>query len=113
MKVDIIQLLSVFDEEMPLTDEDRGHYWFKASCCNDAVLTVGISLYDAIVTISVYAYSDLNTAITSFHLTNCKEINVLDLQKKHIEILHSTSSRCFISLCKCPIIEYESLRTDK
>lgn len=103
MKVDIIQLLSIFDELLPLTNEEEGTYWFKTTRNDELIITLAISIYESKIAISIY--QNPKTPLTSLHFTNCLEINVLDEKRKFLEVFHE-NGRCFLSLLGNPILEY-------
>lgn len=105
MKIEITQIMSIFDELLPLTDEEQGNYWFKGFSNDGLVITLAISIYECKTAISVYSSSSV--AIASVHFKNCSEVNVLDEKRKCLEILHSNGKgRCFISLMGDTILEY-------
>lgn len=105
MKIEINQIMSIFDELLPLTDEERGSYWFKDSRNDGLVITLAISVYESKAAISVYSSSKV--AIASVHFKICSEVNVLDEKRKCLEIVHSNGKgRCFISLIGDTILEY-------
>ncbi|MDP1835034.1 MAG: hypothetical protein Q8K75_03805 [Chlamydiales bacterium] len=109
MKINITQLLSVFDELLPLSDEEQAIYWFKFSRKDDLYITLLVSVYENTANISVYNNPNANIAIASFHISNCLSIEVLDEQKKCIEILSGKNEgRCFVALLADTILEYDS-----
>lgn len=106
MKIDITQLLSIFDELLPLTNEEEGTYWFKTSKNDGLSVTLAVSIYESKIAISVYG--NTKEAIASLHFKDCSEINVLDEKRKSLEILHENSNgRCFLSLSGDSILEYK------
>lgn len=107
MKIDIGQLLIVFDELLPLSDEEQAVYWFKFSRKDGLFITLLVSVHENTTSISVY--NNPNTAIASLHFSNCPNIEVLDESKKCIEILDGNNGgRCFVALLADTILEYDS-----
>ena len=105
MKIDITQLLIVFDEQLPLTNEEQKIYWFKSRRRDVTTIVLGVSVYESSVVLSVYNSSD--TLLTSLHLSKCSEIKVLDENRKLLEILHGKEGgRCFLSLVESSVLEY-------
>jgi len=104
MKIDIIKMLIIFDEQLPLSNEEEGSYWFKTSRKDNLIITCAISIYESTTAITLYDNSE--KAIASLHFKNCSEINVLDEKRKFLEILHNEGNgRCFISLQGNPIFQ--------
>jgi hypothetical protein len=106
MKINIIDLLSIFDELLPLTNEEEGTYWLKISRNDEIAVTLAVSIYENKAAISIYGSSGL--AIAGLHFINCQEVKVLDENRKCLEILHDNGrGRCFLSLLGNPILEYK------
>lgn len=105
MKIDITQLLIVFDEQLPLTNEEQKIYWFKSNRSDGTAISLGVSVYEASSVLSVYNSS--GTLMASLHLSKCSEIRVLDENRKLLEILHGKEDgRCFLSLVEGSVLEY-------
>ena|SRR3984957_627543 len=105
MRIETTQIMSIFDELLPLTEEELGNYWFKSSRSDGLVITLAVSIYECKVAISIYSSSEV--AIASVHFKSCAEVNVLDGKRKCLEILHGNGKgRCFISLMGDTILEY-------
>lgn len=108
MKVDIIKLLTIFDELMrPHTDEDNGIYWFRSTRPADGIfITLIFSLYDGSVSV-IISVNDI--AVTSIEMKKCSEIHVLDQERKCLEIIHDNQiGRCFLALNGESILDYTS-----
>lgn len=107
MKIDITELLIVFDELLtPPTDEELGIYWFGATCVDGLIVTLSFSIYERYVNILICNQSDV--AIASLHMKKCSEIRILDQKKKSLEIVHNNSSeRCFLQLTGDTILLYD------
>lgn len=107
MKLDLTQLLLIFDDLMPLSNEEQGVYWFIGSRVDGLVVTLVASVYEDKAAVSVS--NKAGTSFISLHFTKCLEINVLDEKKKCLEILHQDPSRgrCFISLLDDLVVQYE------
>jgi hypothetical protein len=106
MKVDITELLIVFDELVtPPTNEELGFYWFRTRRADNLIVTFLFSIYENYVDMIVHNISD--TAITSVSMKNCSEIRVLDENKKCLEVVHDNSQgRCFLALTSGDILSY-------
>jgi hypothetical protein len=106
MKVDITQLLIIFDELLtPPTDEALGVYWFGGTRADGLIVTLSFSIYESYV--SVLVCNNFNVAITSIHMKKCSEIRVLDEKKKSLEIMHDgLPGRCFLQLTGDSILQY-------
>lgn len=106
VNINIAQLLSIFDELMPATDEEQGIYWFKALRPDGLIIILAFSIYEAYVDIIINNTS--KTDIASLSLEDCPIIRVLDEKRKCLEILHANGNgRCFLSLIGSPILEYK------
>ena len=107
MKIDITQMLIVFDEQLPYTDKDQGIYWFKFLRPDSLSIVFVVSVYEGYVGLSVNANDEVTTA--SLSLKKCSEVHVLDEKLKCLEILHEDNSkgRCFLSLLGKVIMEYK------
>ena len=103
MKVDITELLIFFDEQAPATEEEKGYYWFRSSY-SSSVVNLIFSLFEETCTISVYVYAE--TVTTSLRFNECISINILDQEKKCLEVL-SSSGRCFLAIKEVLKVEYE------
>ncbi len=105
MKIDITQLLSVFDDLLPATNEEQGVYWFKTLRADGVTVTLAFSIYESYVDIIIH--SSIKTVAASLSLENCSDIRVLDEKKKCLEIVHnSESGRCFLALLGDSVLEY-------
>lgn len=107
MKVNIPELLIIFDELItPPTDEEQGVYWLGSTCIDGLVVTLSFSIYECSVNVLICNSADV--AITSVHMKKCSEIRVLDEKKKMLEIIHEgSSSRCFLSLAGDNLLSYD------
>lgn len=107
MKVDINQLLIVFDKILtPPTNEKLGVYWFEATRADGLIITLLFSIYECYV--SVLIGNDADVAIASVRMNNCSEIRVLDEKKKNLEITHDgAQARCFLQLTGDSILSYD------
>ena len=105
MKIDLIELLSFFDELLQPTEEERGIYWLDTKRSDGLIITFAFSISEAYVHVIVHNISEIDIATVS--LKNCSEIRILDQKRKCLEILHSDGTgRCFMSLSEGPILEY-------
>jgi len=107
MKVDITELLIIFDELLsPPTDKELGIYWFGKNRSDGLVVTLSFSIYEHYVGVLVNTKSD--TSIAEVNMKNCSEIRVLDKEKKCLEIIHDDNKgRCFLHLTGDSIVTYE------
>jgi hypothetical protein len=106
MKFDITKLLIVFDGLLiPPTDEEQGVYWFRATRKDNLIITFSFSIYECYA--GVLICNITNIAIANINMKNCSEIQVLDEQKRCLEIIHDNSkSRCFLALSGDSILDY-------
>lgn len=106
MKVDITQMLIIFDELLPATNEEQGIYWFKILRTDGLSVIIAFSIYEAYV--DIFIHINNNVVTVSLSLENCSEIRVLDEQHKCLEILHAEKDgRCFLSLLAASVLEYD------
>jgi predicted small integral membrane protein len=107
MKVDITQLLTIFDKILtPPTDEELGVYWFEATRADGLIVTLLFSIYECYA--SVLIGNDADVGIASIRMKNCSEIKVLDEEKKSLEIIHNSFlGRCFLQLTGDSILNYD------
>jgi hypothetical protein len=111
MNADITELLTIFDELMPTTNQEQGIYWFKTFRPDGLIITFAFSVYEMYVDIIVHNISKID--IASLSLENCSDIKILDEKRKCLEILHDNGkSRCFLSLLGSPILEYKDQYAD-
>lgn len=69
MKVDITELLIIFDELLtPPTDEEQGVYWFRATRADGLIVTLSFSIYEWYVGVLVCNNSDV--AVASVNMKN-------------------------------------------
>lgn len=105
MKFNLTELLIIFDELLPTTDEEQGVYWLGANRADGLIVTLFFSIYEYNASILICNNSDI--AIADVDMRNCSEIRVLDTRKKHLEIIHESSSgRCFLQLVGDSILGY-------
>jgi len=107
MKVDITQLLIVFDELLtPPTDEELGVYWFRATREDGLIVTLSFSVYECYASVLIDNHADV--AIASVRMQKCSEIRILDEKKKNLEIIHDgQQGRCFLQLTGDSILSYD------
>jgi len=105
MKVDVTELLVFFNELMPSSDEEQKIYWFKTTRQDQISIIFIVSLYEGSVGVLIENNKGIN--IASLDLEKCSEINILDEEKKCLEVLHANNkSRCFLSLLGDSILSY-------
>lgn len=81
MKIDKIQLLIIFDELMPATDEEQGVYWFKTLRPDGLIITFSFSTYEAYVDVIIHNTSkvDIASVRTYPHIPNTFLINKISV----------------------------------
>ena len=106
MKIDIIELLAIFDEHLsPPTNEELGIYWFTAARTDGIKVSLSFSIYECYADVLIYSPG---ITIASITMKKCSEIRVLDAGKKYLEIVHSgTPGRCFLQLTGDTILSYD------
>lgn len=107
MKVDITQLLIIFDELLiPPTDEELGVYWFETTREDGLRITLAFSIYECYADVMIGNNSGVG--IASVSMEKCSEIRVLDEKNKSLEIVHDGSpGRCFLQLTGDIILNYQ------
>jgi hypothetical protein len=106
MKVDLIQIYTIFDEIIEgVTNEELGVYWLRTTRPDSLVITLAFSTYED--TADVHVYIKEGTAIADISMEKCSEIRILDTEKKQLEIIHNhEGNRCFIDLHGDCILRY-------
>ncbi len=105
MKADITELLTIFDELSPSTEEERGYYWFITNRADGLKIDFTISLNKSTAWVCI---SQNETGIVDVAMTGCSLVRVLDVERKCLEVVHENSSaRCFISLIGDSIVSYD------
>jgi len=103
-----MQLLYVFDEQLPLSDEEIGLYWFKYIRNDGGTIQLNFNIYEN--NYSLILRSPEDVAVASVMLNDCSEINVLDEKKRQIEIVSGKEEgralRCFLDFEGENIMEY-------
>ena len=108
MNFDLSDLLIVFDELLPLTDEEQKNYWFKFTRLDGITVTLVCSVYEEDVNIIVQCSQEVVCA--SIKITQCTAVRVLEIEKRTLEVISRygdlPSKRCFISLLGNNIVEF-------
>lgn len=111
MNVDITELLIIFDELMPSTNQEEGVYWLKTLRPDGLIIIFAFSVHEMYVDIVIHNTSKID--IASLSLENCSDIKILDEKRKCLEILHNNGKgRCFLSLSGSPLLEYKDQYVD-
>jgi len=109
MDFDLSSLRVVFDELLPLTDEEQKIYWFKFTRSDSITISLVFSVYEGEVHVIVRCNSEV--ACASIKITQCTAVRVLEIEKKSLEVISgnadSLSKHCFISLLGDAIVEFE------
>ena len=108
MEIDISDMLIIFDELLPLTDEEQKMYWFKFSRPDQITITFIISEFERNVNIIVRCNPSI--VCTSIKLTHCRTIRVLEIENKTLEVIggkEDYNNRCLISLLGDTIVAFE------
>ena len=84
MKYDLPDLLEVFDDLLPLTNEDRFVYFLKYERQDGVRIQLSFSALEGTAGILVRLNEEVSAS--SYGLTNCLSIDVLDLSRKIVEI---------------------------
>lgn len=97
---DLADLLSVFDELLPLSDEDRKIYWLRFTRSDGITITLTLSTYE--MTVGLIVQCNSQVACSATHLKHCSRVRVLEMERRTLEVLCSESTenviRCFLSL---------------
>jgi hypothetical protein len=111
MKFDLLQLLYVFDEELPLSDEEQGFYWFKYTREDKGTIQLNFSIFESKYGLILRSSEDI--AIASVMLQDCEAINVLDEKNRQLEIVsaytHGWKLRCFLDFEGENVMELEAV----
>lgn len=109
MKLEFSDLLTVFDEQAPQTNEELGCYWLKYTRKDLVSLALIFSLYEGSCSI-ILRYDDM--ALSSVHLNHCNSIKVLDISKRQLEVIATYEGtpniRCFLDLDGANILSIEN-----
>jgi hypothetical protein len=102
MDFDLSSLLIVFDELLPLTDEEQQMYWLKFTRPDGITITLSFSMYEGDTNVIVQCNPAV--ACASIQITQCTAVRVLEIKRKTLEVIggnaDSFSKRCFISLIR-------------
>jgi hypothetical protein len=103
----ITELLVVFDELLPSTDESLMVYWFSATRADGYSVVFIVNGLDDSVAIIVRRGSNLAVAHISVH--RCASVRILDPQRRILEVISDYGSgwlrRCVIAIDAETIIE--------
>jgi len=102
MKVDITQLLILFDELMPSTNESQKYYWFKTTRKDGITIILIIDIREEKLDVII---KNQSVDISGIGIKNCEKVQVLDEEKKCLEII-SKNGRLFLSLLSSSILDY-------
>ncbi len=97
MKIDITTLLTVFDELLPYSKEDRGYYWFRFSRSDGFIVEISVDIYEDQIRIGLDKDS---LVITTIRFDICNEVNVLDEKLKQLEIIQGEKRAYFFKLIR-------------
>lgn len=110
VQFNLTQLLVVFDQLLPLTDEEQKIYWLQRERADGFSILLCVSAYEDTVDISISYKNEV--VVSSVSLKPCFEINVLEENRKSLEVLSGKGNdslvRCFLSLDGDTILEVES-----
>src|SRR5690606_8672967 len=92
IKFDLEALLAVFDELLPVTNEQQKDYWLRKKRQDGVTVTLNFSVYENQAGIIIRNSPDVSPA--SVNLRSCFQINVLE--KHCVELVGGGSSeiRC-------------------
>jgi len=107
MDFDLSSLLVVFDELLPLTDEERKIYWFKFTRPDRITITLAFSVYERDVSVIIRCHSVVVCA--SIRITQRTAVRVPEIERKTLEVIggntDSFSKRYFVSLLGDNMVE--------
>ena len=108
MDFDLSSLLVVFDELLPLTDEEQKIYWLKFTRPDRITITLAFSVYERDANVIVRCNPAV--ACASIQITQCTAVRVLEIERKTLEVIggntDSFSKRCFVSLLGDNMVEF-------
>lgn len=106
IKVNISELISIFDEVSLESEIKQGVYSLKSTRPDGFVVILSFSMHGLNADIIIYDCDHIKTS--SLTLKNCSEIEVLDKKNKYIKITYCKENKqCFLSLINYPVLEYE------
>jgi len=110
IQFNLSELLVVFHELLPLTDEEQKVYWLQFSRQDGITVRLAFSVYEETASMIVRCSNDVAASFVS--LKHCSLIRVLDEGRKTIEIISEQEqcmkTRCFLALeDKSSIFEME------
>jgi hypothetical protein len=103
----LAELLVVFDELLPATDEAQKVYWFSATRPDGYSVILVVSARVGSVSVIVRASPELAVAYVALH--NCISIRILDKERRVLDVVcdHGLPSRfrCVLAIDSATIIE--------
>jgi hypothetical protein len=105
IQFDLAMLLMVFDELLPVTNEDQKDYWLRKNRTDGVTVTLNFSVYENQAGIIVRNNAAVCPAVVNLSL--CREIRVLENQCLEILSGKDARNRCFISLVGPNILEVD------
>ena len=107
IKFDVADLLSVFDELLPMSDEERGIYWFKSTRSDGISITLSFSAYE--LSANIIVRCDANVSCSSIEVKDCTLVRVLEPERNCLEIvggdITSPKMRCLLCITSDNILE--------
>ena len=104
-----LDLVEVFDVEMPLSNEEIGDYWFKTVREDQISILLTFNIYELSAGIIV---KDENSGVAyvNLNLSSCNKIKVIDKSKAIIEILFK-SQRAILSINGGVVVDLQEIES--
>jgi hypothetical protein len=100
-------LLVVFDELLPPTNEQLKQYWFHATRADGISVTLVLDDLQGLATVIVRSSPDVAAADVA--LSSCSSVRVLDTERRVIEIMSEArgghGTRCLLALSAGTILQ--------
>jgi hypothetical protein len=89
-------LLGIFGLPTPLSNEESGIYWFEYQRPDGLKIALSFSIYERKAGIVVRL--DENRTASSINMNDCSRIQVLDDNRRIIELKGESNARCVLAL---------------
>jgi hypothetical protein len=96
IQVETNELLGIFGLPTPLSNEESGIYWFEYQRADTLKIALSFSIHERKAGIIVRL--DEGRTASSINMSDCSRIQVLDRNRRIIEIKGEGNARCVLAL---------------